>query len=89
MEIPADEQKLRLLAKIEEIYSRVFSLREQVEADQDSLSVIQEAAVVRTCLDELEKLVFERYSRECLLSSAGQVTDEVGRLLVVLNRLFK
>ncbi|MHB1407764.1 MAG: hypothetical protein ACYCV0_19520 [Desulfitobacteriaceae bacterium] len=89
MEIPADEQKVQLLAKIEEIYSRVMSLREQVAADQSSLTVIQEAAVVRTCLDELEKLIFERYSRECLLSSVAHDSDEVGRLLIVLNRLFK
>lgn len=89
MDIPEDKEKLHLLSKIEEIHSLVFNLREQVETDQDSLSVIQEAAVVRTGLDELEKLVFERYSRECLLASAGRDSDEVGRLLIVLNRLFK
>ncbi|GAB6170648.1 hypothetical protein JCM15765_01260 [Paradesulfitobacterium aromaticivorans] len=89
MNISADQQKVHLLAKIEEIHSRVASLRGQVAADMESLTVIQEAAVVRTCLDELEKLVFERYSRECLLSSADHNSDEVGRLLIVLNRLFK
>lgn len=89
MEAPVLECREPLVEKIGEILLGVQRLREHVMADEESLTVLQETAVIRTCLDELEKLVFERYSRECFLSSVTEGEDDVSRLLVVLNRLFK
>lgn len=89
MNLPISQQIDPLVAKLEEIQVKVANLREQVAAEADSLLIIQEAGVVRTCLDELEKLVFERFSRECLTSAMNKDMNEVSELLVVLNRLFK
>lgn len=89
MNIPLTVNSDPLLAKIEEILVKVQDLREQVSNEADSLLVIQEAAVLRTYLDELERLVFERFSRECLMSAMDRDALDVGELLVVLHRLFK
>lgn len=78
-----------LVAKIGEIYLKVGHLREQIAGEANSLQVIQEATEVRTCLDELEKLVFERFSRECFLSALDKNVNDVGELLVVFHRLFR
>lgn len=53
------------------------------------LELLQVAGVVRTCLDELEKLVFERFSRECFMSAMERDANDVSELLIVLHRLFK
>lgn len=89
MNLPVSQQNEPLIAKLEEVLVRVGNLREQVAAEADSLLIIQEAGVVRTCLDELEKLVFERFSRECFMSAMDKDMNDVGELLVVLNRWFK
>ncbi len=89
MNLPVSQQIDPLVAKLEEIHIKVGNLREQVAAEADSLLIIQEAGVVRTCLDELEKLVFERFSRECFMSAMDKDMNDVSELLVVLNRLFK
>ncbi|MHB1653971.1 MAG: hypothetical protein ACYCVD_16065 [Desulfitobacteriaceae bacterium] len=89
MNVPLSEKGDPLVAKIEEIFVKVGYLREQIAAEADSLLVIQEAGVVRTCLDELEKLVFERFSRECFMSAMDRDIKDVSELLVVLHRLFK
>lgn len=78
-----------LVAKIEEIHLKVGHLREQIAQEADSLQVIQEATEVRASLDELEKLVFERFSRECFLSALDKNGNDVGELLVVFHRLFR
>lgn len=89
MNVPAIDNKEQLLRELAQILDQVIHLREAVGVDADSLQVINEAALVRSSLDELEKLVFERYSRECFVSSLNQDDDELGDLLVVLQRMFK
>lgn len=89
MNLPVSQQNEPLIAKLEEVLVRVGKLREQVTAEADSLLIIQEAGIVRVCLDELEKIVFERFGRECFMSAMDKDMNEVGQLLVVLNRLFK
>lgn len=89
MNISVNVIKQPLIEKIEEIRCRVEFLREQITEDAPSEKIIQEAAIIRTCLDELEKLVFERYSRECFINATEQDESEVNQLLVVLQRLFK
>ena len=89
MNMPLSEKGDPLVAKIEEIHLKVSHLRDQITIEADSLQVIQEAGEVRACLDELEKLVFERFSRECFLSAMDRDVSDVGKLLVVLHRLFK
>lgn len=89
MNIPLIEKEDPLVAKIEEILIKVGYLREHVASEDDSLLIIQEAGVVRTCLDELEKLVFERFSRECFMSAMESNANDVSNLLIVLHRLFK
>jgi len=88
MEVPSNNKE-QLLDKLEEIYAEVLQLRETVSNDGESLGVIHQAAVVRAELDELEKLVFERYTRECFVSSLDDDSDELGEMLVVLHRMFK
>lgn len=89
MNLPVSLQIDPLVAKLEEIHGKVGNLREHVAAEADSLLIIQEAGVVRTCLNELEKLVFERFSRECFLSVMDKDENHVSELLIILNRLFK
>ncbi|KLU63404.1 hypothetical protein CEB3_c02180 [Peptococcaceae bacterium CEB3] len=89
MNMLSEEKGDPLVAKIEEIHHRVISLSDLITAEADSLQVIQEAGEVRASLDELEKLVFERFSRECFLSAMDKDALDVGDLLVVLHRLFR
>ena len=76
-----------MVTKIEEIFKRVTRLREKVTEDQDSQILIENVATARTRLDELEKMIFEEYSRECFLAALNQDNDEVSQWLTVLNRL--
>lgn len=82
-------KKEPLVKKIDEIFHRVTQLREEVTADKESQILIEDVAIIRTGLDELEKIIFEEYSRECFLAALNQENDEVSRWLVVLNRLYK
>lgn len=82
-------QKEPLIKKLEEIYERVANLREEVALNVESKVLIEDTATIRSCLDELEKMVFEEYSRECFLAAANNEEDEVNKWLVVLNRLYK
>ena len=87
MEVQFDSLKERLIEKIGEILLKVKNLHDMVESEVDNQKIISETGVLRSCLNELEELVFERYSRECLLASSTNDIDS--GLLLVLNRLFK
>jgi len=88
MDVPSSDKE-QLLGKLEEIHAKVLHLRETVSDDGESLGVISEAVIVRAALDELEELVFKRYTRECFVSALDDDRDELGDMLVVLHRMFK
>jgi hypothetical protein len=82
-------QKEPIIKKLEDISTLIVNLRQEITVDVESKLLIKDAATVRSCLDELEKMIFEEYSRECFLSILNNNQDEVDKWLMVLNRLYK
>lgn len=86
-----DEQKVKIINRLKRIEGQVKGIQKMLETEQCCTDILVQVAAVRSALNKVGSLVFERYSSNCLAHAETQEEQEqaISELLKTMNSFIK
>jgi DNA-binding FrmR family transcriptional regulator len=85
------ESKEDIICRLKKIEGQIKGIQRMVDSDQYCVDVLVQVAAVRAAVNRVGTLVFEHYSRGCMLTAAESKDQEavIEELFGVLTKFIK
>lgn len=85
------EEKIRIINRLRRIQGQVKGIERMLESDQCCSDILVQVAAVRSAVNRVGTLIFERYSRTCLEQAQSKEKQQqvMDQLLKTMNSFIK
>ncbi len=86
-----DEQKTRIINRLRRIEGQVKGIQRMLDSEQCCADILVQIAAVRSAINKVGGLIFERYSQNCLAKAdtPEALQQAMGDLLKTMNGFIK
>jgi DNA-binding FrmR family transcriptional regulator len=89
--IPVNEEKAKIINRLRRIEGQVKGIAKMLETDQCCGDILVQVSAVRSAINRVGTLIFERYSYNCLeqATTPAQQQQAMSELLKTMNSFIK